>query len=695
VPGSYEPASKREVKYPKDVYFAAMPVQECIAATIDRCDQYTNEMIRTGRHSLYKNAHVHYLQGYASRGFISNTGALGELSSIWVNHYRNIISHSINLVCSERLSWEPQIAGDNNWNAMELIRNARNVLDYYSNRTDMDLDGKLRQAVEKFAVFGDSWITVLWDDMAGRTVASQDGWDVKEGDVDVKVWTPFDIYLDVAMSDINQCQWIVLRETVNKFDECARYPEWADKIKDLSETFNTYRKEMVSYSGEVVDLIYKWRLIHKRTPACPEGRELVFITDDIVLEDGPLDYDEWPVIRLAAGEAWGTPFGYSKFFDNLPLQDAVDRLTSSDLTNQLTFAIHNVLIPMDGHLNHTTLYGGLHVIKYDAAKGELYKPSTLNLNAPQPHLQNSIDKYITNMGTIGGVNEAVKGNADTVIKGQASGAALALLTTNAINFNSDIQKTWVHGGEELGTKIIKTLARKAKTTRSATMKVGASSKSFKFTGPSLEGITNVIVKIGSPLLQSDAGKLTVVESLIQANVGITKEQVIGIIEGQPLSSILEDEESELMLIQDENERMMRGEQVPPAAVDENHVLHIKRHKAQRSSVAIKQNAQVMQAFLAHEQTHIEQLTGNAKHGPMNPVLAGLLGQPVIPPGSAPGTLETGPAGPKPPTPPTPPAPGTPPGVPNKAPQAPGAPQPAIKPPQMPPSPAATLPKLGA
>lgn len=691
MPGAYEKATAREVIYPKDVYFAAMPTKEAVAATIDRCDLYTNEMIRTGRHSLYKNAHVHYLQGYASRGFISNTGALGELSSIWINHYRNIINHSINLVCQERLSWEPQIAGDNNWNAMELIRTARNVLDYYSNRTDMDLDGRLREGVEKFCVFGDSWVSCLWDEMKGRVVAQMDGWDVMEGDIDVKVWTPFDIFLDVAMSDVNQLQWVVLRETVNKFDECARYPEWADKIKDLSETFNTYRKEMVSYSGEVVDLIYKYRLIHKKTAACPQGREIVFITDEIILADDPLDYDDFPIIRMSSGETWGTPFGYTKFYDNLPLQDAVDRLTSSDLTNQLTFSIHNVMIPLDGHLNHTTLYGGLHVIKWDAAKGENYMPKTLNLNAPQPQLQNSIDKYIQNMGTIGGINEAVKGNADTVIKGQASGAALALLTTNAINFNSDIQKAWVHAGEELGTRIIKTLARRAKTKRSATMQVGASSKAFQFQGSDLEGITNVVVKIGTPLLQSDAGKLAVVESLIQANVGITKEQVIGVIEGQPLSSILEDEEAELMLIQDENERMMRGEQVPPAAVDENHVLHIKRHKAQRSSVAIKQNAKVMQAFLQHEQTHIEQLTGNAQHGPMNPVLAGLLGQPVVPPGTTPGTLET--AVPKPgmaPPQPVPnqnaqPKPGGPPKPPMSA-QAPAvnvSPKPAAMPPTLP------------
>lgn len=689
MPGTYDSATKRETLYDKDTYFAALPMKECVAATIDRCDMYTMEMIRTGRHSLYKNAHIHYLQGYASRGFISNTGALGELSAIWVNHYRNLINYGINLVCQDKLSWDPQIAGDNNWNAMEQIKKARSILDYYSTRTDMDLDGTLRQAIEKMCVFGDAWITTLWDKFKGRTIASDDGYDVKEGDVDVKVWTPFDIFFDVSMSDINQCQWIVLRETVNKWDLCAAYPAWAQDIQAMSETFNTYRKEMVSYSGEVVDLVYKYTLLHKKTPAVPEGRMLTFLTDEVILEDTTLeDYVEEPWIRVAASEVWGTPFGYSKYFDNLPLQDAIDRLTSSALTNQLTFSIQNVLVPLDGHLNHTSLYGGLHVIKWDAAKGDNYMPKPLNLTSTPPEVFNNIKNFKEDMGTLAGINEGVKGNADTVIKGQASGAALAMLATNAISFNSDIQKAWVRAGEQLGTHIVHRLSKMAVSPRTGITKVGASTKSFKFNGSDMDGVVNVVVKIGSPLLQSTAGRLQVTENLIQANVGVTKEQIIGIIEGQPLSSIMEDEEAELMLIEDENERLMNGETIPPADILENHQLHIKKHHAKFSSVAAKQNIQALNAYHQHVQSHIEQLTGSAQHGPMNPVLAGLLGQPIVPPGTTPGVLE-GPA-PKPAAPPPPPGaphPAPKPGMPVKGPVPPGG-QPQVNLPQ--PNPASPM-----
>lgn len=654
MPGSYDPASKREKNYPNDVYFAAMPMRECVAATIDRCDTYSAEMIRTGRHSLYKNAHVHYLQGYASRGFIANTGALGELSAIWINHYRNLINHCINLVCQERLSWEPQIAGENTWDAMEQIKKARNILDYYASRTDMDLDGVCRDAIEKMCVFGEAWIVPLWDEFKGRIVASDGGVDTMEGDLDVKVWTPFDIFLDVTMSDINQCEWIVLRETVNKYNLCAMYPEFANDIKALSETFNTYRKEMVSYSGEVVDLVYTYRLLHKKTPAVPQGREVLFLTSDIILEDGKLDYDVWPAIRVASSDTWGTPFGYTKFFDILPIQDAIDRLSSSVLTNQLTFAIQNVLLPLDGHINHTNLYGGLHVIKYDAAKGPGYKPEALNLTQTPQEVFKNLDWHIQNAGTLAGVNDAVKGNADTVIKGQASGAALALLTTNAINFNSDIQKTWVHSAEELGTCIIKTLSKKAVTPRTGINKVGSMSTSFKYMGEDLSGITNVTVKIGSPLLQSQAGKLQVTETLIQANVGLSKEDVVNVINGQPLNSILASDEAELMLIEDENERMMNGEQVPPADILENHPLHIQKHRAKFSSVAAKQNLQALKAYQQHVQTHIDNLKN------MDPVLAGLRGEPVIPKAPPPpmqkGPMPNKPALPPPAQPPVPQAP---------------------------------------
>lgn len=644
----YEKAEDSNSKpYDTNIYFANIQDEnELAAALIDRIDNYTNEMYRSGRLAMYKNAHLHYVQGFATRGFIGNAGGMGELTSTWINHYRNLIGHVLNLVTQDKIRWEPQVV-DGTWDAMNQVKTSRSILNFYSDRSDIHVDGLLKDALEQMCVFGDVYMLCLWDKFLGQKVGDLNGFEIREGDISIKTYNPFDVMYDISMNNINEQEWICVRETVNKWDLIAKYPTQADKLREFNVSFNTFKKELVSYTTDVIDLVYVYRFLHKKTPACPKGKEVLFLTDDIVLENGDLEYSNWPAIRFAASEVFGTPFGYSKFLDLLSGQSAVDQLVSADLTALLTFAIPNVLLANDSGIHHSSLYGGLHAIKWDASKGAAYKPEVLNLanNGVAPATMNHVNFQIQNMGTLAGVNDAVKGDANTVIKGQASGAALAILTTNAINFNSDIQRAWVHGAEQLGTLIISNLADNAVTPREAVQKVGTRSFPIKYKGQDLKGINKVCVKIASPLLSTDAGKLQVIESFVQAGVGLSKQDLIGVIQDGSFDSAMEDIENQLMLIEDENERLMRGEDIPPADILEDHVLHIHKHRAKFSSVEAKKNQAAMNAFHKHDQSHIDMLVGGnvvngQTMGPMNPVLAGILNQPVVPANSTAPTLQS-------------------------------------------------------
>jgi hypothetical protein len=99
-----------------------------------------------------------------------------------------------------------------------------------------------------------------------------------------------------------------------------------------------------------------------------------------------------------------------------------------------------ILIPKGSSIAWENLYGGLNVIEWDASLGEAGIPKALQLTSSPQEVFTSIKDTITNMGTLAGVNEVVRGNPDLALKGQISGASLALMTTNSIQFNSDIEQ---------------------------------------------------------------------------------------------------------------------------------------------------------------------------------------------------------------------------------------------------------------
>jgi hypothetical protein len=141
--------------------------------------------------------------------------------------------------------------------------------------------------------------------------------------------------------------------------------------------------------------------------------------------------------------------------------------------------------------------------------------------------------------------------------------------------------------------------------------------------------------------------------------------------------------------------------VPEVAITDNHVAHILEHTIIFDNVEarLNPNAPHVIAGMQHVQLHMNKLLGGIDprtmkmEGPINPVLAGILGDPSLPmgtpsmmqlppviPGGGPGATPQNPPGP---------GGGPPPG--NNSPQGPTQPQ---SPPGMASQPAQTLPKTG-
>lgn len=599
-------------------YFAAQEVEKCVSRCIDKIDEYFLEMNRTGRINIYRNSYFKYYQGFILKGAIFHSGQEGELSNTYINHYGNLITHTVNMVCQQKIAYEPQ-ATVSDAQAQDQIKQAKGILFVCSNDVKVNLGGKLRLCTEMSTVFGESRVSVLWNKELGRTLATDYDEEngeisINEGDNEIEVWTPFDVIVDVNLGDASREQWIILRRWENKFDVATRYPAWASEIVGLS-TAGSMGDTQLTYSlTEENDILPVYYFIHKKSTTLKTGRLTVFIDDHVILADGKNPYRnaDIPVFRMAARELWGSPFGYTRSFDALPMQEMIDRLTSAALTNEITFGIQNILVAKGSSVSWENLYGGLNVIEWDSSLGEAGKPSALQLTSSPPEMFTFIDKTIQNMGTIMGVNEVVRGNPDLVLKGQVSGAALALMSSNSISFNSDLQQAYVRLAEQVATQIIHNLqdfgfpdmGEDAQPMSREGMSMSATKKYYKkpFGKQDIDKIERIVVKYGNPLAQTISGRMQIAEWYKDMGLLKTPGDMEQVLETGSLEPATEAIESEMHLIKEENEALMRGEKVPVLWADVG-TLHFPEHLAKIANLEARNNPQVLAAFKDHLDQH--------------------------------------------------------------------------------------------
>lgn len=673
--------SKYITKAPTEdtAYSWSKPVDECVADLELAVEAYYSEMNKTGRVDLYRNSYYKYFQGFIMKGAITSSGTMGEMSNTFVNHYANLITHMVNMVCQQKLSYEPQVTV-NDSQAQDQIKLAKGILNLYTVRPDMDLDGVLRKGTEMSLVFDAAFVSAMWNKDKGREIAADfdengdlTGESLKEGDVEYEVWTPFDVILDCTLSDYSKRKWIILRKWENKYDIAARYPKWKAEVVQLSPGTGLGDTKLNRTDDTESDIIPVYYAFHDKTAALKAGRLIIFIDSEIILADGKLPYREIPLYRMASRDLWGSPFGYSRAFDLLPGQETIDRLCSAILTNQLTFATQNILIPKGSSIAWENLYGGLNVIEWDASLGEAGIPKALQLTSSPQEVFTSIKDTITNMGTLAGVNEVVRGNPDLALKGQISGASLALMTSNSIQFNSDLNKAYVRLAEQIGTATIHLIQDFAfpdlgqdeqGTPRTLTrqgMSVSATQKFYKrdFSRKDLDKVDKIAIRYGNPLAQTTSGRMQIAETLMQ-NQMIGKKEYLQVIETGSLEPAFEHEEAEMHLIKEENEALYRGE-IPQALWSDNHALHIPEHLSLLSNLESRKNDKIVNAVRQHVEQHQKLTPPPPPVAPGGPQAPSPHGQPPPPGHKGPGQpgvpsannigAQTSVTAPKPPLPP--------------------------------------------
>lgn len=649
-----------------DKYFASDEAKKT-AEYLDKKSSEWFQNIQLNRyldkiHRAWSAYHGNY---YDQAHSINFGGEQGELAEIAINHFRNIAQHMLTMVTSSRPSFQCRAINTDRKSLIQA-KLGNGLLDYYMR--EKRLERELKLATETAIVMGSGFVKMEWNSTKGEiydyapidedNIDSYDDdgepldsegnvirpYPIYEGDVEFKTLSPFDVVFDSTKETPEQHDWVLCRTFVNKFDLAAKYPEFADEIKQL----DTKDKKQINIAKmspfDKTDDVPVYEFFHKRTESIPEGRYILYLNSDIILLDTVMPYRDLPVYRISPGNILGTPYGYTMMFDLLPLQDAINSLYTTVLTNQNAFGVQNILNPRGNDVKVNQLEGALNFIEYNSQVG---KPEPLNLTNTPAEIFNFLQILERGMETISGINSVARGNPE---KSLNSGNALALVQSQALQFISGLQQSYIQLLEDVGTGLINLLKDFAKVPRVAAI-VGINNRvrMKEFTGDDIQNVNRVVVDVGNALAQSTAGRVQMAEQMMQMGVIKNPQQYINVMNTGNVDTITEKEFSELDTIRDENERLLNKEPVVAIATDD-HAMHIREHKAVIDDQDLRRDPELLNNALAHIEKHIElarttdpdllAILGVQPLGPAagSPVAPGTVA-PEQPPASAEGVAE--------------------------------------------------------
>ena len=629
-------------------YWASVPEDEIADEILDKVDKYYKFLSVDGRIDLYRRSWTYYYRPRLTGGRLGTAGEQNELSTTSANHYRNLLMHLETMTTQQRVSFEPR-ATNTDVKSMAQVILATGLLDYYMR--EKKLERFIVQAVKDSLIFGEGFLRVEWDATSGEKYGqSESGAIIYNGDMKYTNFTPLNVIRDFTKQNTNQDDWHILRDFQNKYDLAAKFPELSDDILSDSIDANDLAKSSTinMHSLEDSDNVAVYTFIHKPTPALPQGRYTTCLDNGTVMMDGPIPYKETHVYRIAPDEETGTIFGYTVGFDLLPIQEAIDILYSTVITNQSTFGVQNILVPKGHDISTASMSGGLNVMEYDPKIG---KPESLNLTSTPPEIFNFISQLEKLAETLSGVNSVARGDPQASLK---SGAALALVQSMSIQFSMGLQRSYAQLIEDIGTGTIQILKTFAAVPRVAAI-AGKSNRPLmkEFTGDDLNAISRVVVDMGNPLTRTTAGKVNLAEQLMQNKMIENPDQYIQVMTTGKLEPVIEGKQAQLLLIKGENEGLANGI-AQRALVTDNHQKHILEHTVVLSNPEIRQdpNNAIVEVTLAHIQEHIMMM-----QDPKAQQLSALLHYEITPPSQGPaGMPSINPAGPQMPSQPNMPQP---------------------------------------
>jgi hypothetical protein len=344
----------------------------------------------------------------------------------------------------------------------------------------------------------------------------------------------------------------------------------------------------------------------------PEGRFIKFLDNDLVLEDELINpYGQFlPVVCFRPSTTFGSAYGYSPLHDMLPVQEAINLLDSTILSNQKAFGVQNIAVPRASGIMKKNLSEGLNLIEYDA------NPDVPNAGLPTPLMLLATPAEIFNYRGQLKVEIEQLANVSPINRGQvasglSSGTSLAILSSQSLAANSILEAEYNLAIEHIALRILYTMGRYAKAEELLAIsgKTNATAVS-SFQGEDLQNIKFVRVIRTNPLSKNYAGRSDIADKLLNAGLLKHPSQYFSILSTGQIDGIYEQEgQAEQSYLQWENEQLATENSVPVINID-NHSLHILSHRVLLFEPLVRQNIKTIQTILDHiieHQTNMEQM----------------------------------------------------------------------------------------
>ena len=605
----------------EEIYWARTEVSDLADKIVEKFKQYTKEMESSGRMSLWDLSSRRYhgqdgSGGYANSTAVSFGGEQGELALIAVNHYRSLIQTILSMVTSQRPAFKAMASSDDH-EAARQVSLAEAIWEFELD--EGGVEDQCHVAAERSQVLGEGWVYVGWDPNKGEITGIDPGEPreqedgsiveptprpIRSGALVIETFGPEDVARRTTNKDLGELDWVVVRRKRNKWDLAAIYSELAEDIvaHDSSSQDYTPFTTFLASEGDTEDTVATLEMFHERTPAIPNGRHTV-ILGDMVLFDGPLPYNDIPVYYCAPSQEVGVALGYSGAWDLLALSQVYDSVMSNLVTVADAGGIPNWIADRSQSIDVKDLEGRLGIVEY-----------TSNGMSPPPGLLEGprIDRNAVEFARmleelqqkLSGVAGTMRGAPEKQLE---SGAALALLSSLSLQYNSGFQRAYAHLLRAVGSAIIHRYQRFL--TEERLIEVAGRDEAGNiqaFQAEDLRHIKRIRVELGNPLLRTMAGKEQVASTLLERfPEKVSPEQFLGFLTTGRLEPLWRADSSRVRGIREEGQRLLSGEPVIALATD-YHELHIREHTALLDKPDVRYGDQaIAKAILDHVKEHAD------------------------------------------------------------------------------------------
>ncbi len=632
-------------------YFATLKGQEFLDAVTDKLNTYRDTCKSNGQLARWQLSLGSYY-GISPEGKnswrVSPQGEYGELIGFKVNDYASLLRQELQIAVQNRPAGIAKAINSD----IKTLRDARigsQFVEYFLSDPTHNFEEDYVEQMRLVLSVSEGFCVQDWETEQGLpTRPDENGKVLKTGDLVQAIYPPWNAARDVGAPSPEQ-PWYIFSKRINKWWLCAKFPDLADQIKTLGHgttAASGVRKPLLFdpvYAD--TDYIEMHKFIHFPSGELEHGRYTWFLDGLLLPIDGDYPYPCKNVHRASEQDMIETAFAHTSNYDLLALEQVTDMLHSVVVNNQSTFGVATIVGPKGAGINHLELAKGLRYMEVDAQFVDKIKP--LQLTATPAEVFKYLDALGVKKGEISAINSILRGDPAGALKG-ASGAAMALLQSNAIAANGGVQRAYYKLLNAAGTGIIE-MSRKftdePRLVRIAGKANSQAVKEFKVDKDTLNSISTVIFEPVNPLLQTASGKLTIAQDMLHAGMISSPKRYIEVLTTGNLNVLLEDDVAMQEAIIEENELLGEGQSVQ-AIISEKHQEHIAGHQAVIAMPNAKKDPKIIAGVLAHIQEHLDLWTKASRE---NPALLAATGQQVLPQSAPPQGIPappppTGPSG---------------------------------------------------